>query len=76
MGVMSRRGREGMQIGSEKVQARASRTPCGKTGGNALGVFEVMYSRLERARVCPEDEDTGVGGVELLLDPFAAAWHG
>ncbi len=72
---MSRRGREGVQIGSEKVRARASRAPGGKAGGDALGVLEIVYGRPERARVCPEDEDTDVGRLEFLRDLFTAAWH-
>ena len=75
MGVVGGRGREAVEIGGEEVGLGAAGAPGGEAGGYPLLGLCVVDRLLERARVPAVDEDAGVGGLELVVDLCAAAWH-
>ena len=75
VGVVGGRGGEGVEIGGEEVRAGAARAPGGEAGRDALFRLDVADGLLQRGRVVAVEEDAGVGGLELVLDARAAAWH-
>ena len=75
VGVVGGRGGEDVEIGGEEVRAGAARAPGGEAGRDALFRLDVADGLLQRGRVVAVEEDAGVGGLELVLDARAAAWH-
>ena len=75
VGVVRGRDGEGLEVGGEQVVAGAAGTPGGEAGGDGVVLLEVLDGVPEDGRVGPVHEDARVGGLELVPDGLAAAWH-